>query len=177
MSKKYHNTFYEGDFYHIYNRGINNEILYKSKRNYLFFLERWKKYVGEILEVYCYCLLPTHFHFFVRVVDSFTKLKKFRKAKDINKILEHQFMLLFRSYALAFNKENSRTGSLFQKGFKRIRIDNEQYFTAIIHYIPNAAQDCKQIYLSRKAAKLAKCNFLFFLAFFASRKKLLFSFI
>jgi len=33
---------------------------------------------------------------------------------------------------------------------------------------PNAAQDCKQIYLSRKAAKLAKCNFLFFLAFFAS---------
>ena len=137
MSKKYHNTFYEGDFYHIYNRGINNEILYKSKRNYLFFLERWKKYVGEILEVYCYCLLPTHFHFFVRVVDSFTKLKKFRKAKDINKILEHQFMLLFRSYALAFNKENSRTGSLFQKGFKRIRIDNEQYFTAIIHYIHN----------------------------------------
>jgi putative transposase len=137
VNTKYHNTFHEGDFYHIYNRGINNEILFKTKRNYLFFIERWIKYIGELLEVCSYCLLPTHFHFFVRVSDSFAKLQKFRKATDINKLLEHQFMLLFRSYALAFNKENSRTGSLFQKGFKRIRIDNEQYFVAIIHYIHN----------------------------------------
>jgi len=46
-------------------------------------------------------------------------------------------MLLFRSYALAFNKENNRSGSLFHKGFKRIRIDDEKYFTAIVHYIHN----------------------------------------
>ena len=137
MSNKYHNNLYEGDFYHLYNRDINNEIVFKSKRNYLFFLERWQKYVGDILEVYSYCLLPTHFHFFVRVVNSFTKPSSFSKATDINKLLEHQFMLFFRSYALAFNKENNRTGSLFQKGIKRIRINGERYYTAIIHYIHN----------------------------------------
>ena len=28
MSNKYHNKFYEGEFYHLYNRGINNEIIF-----------------------------------------------------------------------------------------------------------------------------------------------------
>ncbi|MDZ7402227.1 MAG: hypothetical protein ONB37_18880 [candidate division KSB1 bacterium] len=56
---------------------------------------------------------------------------------DINTMLENQFQLFFRSYALAFNKENNRTGSLFQKRFKRIRVDDPRYFTAVIHYIHN----------------------------------------
>lgn len=141
MDMPYHDTFYYGRFYHIFNRSINNEVAFRTKRNYMFFLERWGKYIGDLLEVYAYCLLPTHFHFFARVSESFTKLEKFRKAlsdfSDVNALLENQFMLLFRSYALAFNKENNRSGGLFQKSFKRIRIDTEKYFTTVIHYIHN----------------------------------------
>ncbi|MFQ5752911.1 MAG: transposase [bacterium] len=116
-------------------------------------MRQWDKYLGAFLDVYAYCLLPTHYHFFTRVkeitsqdLSSFTKLPKFSKdvdnaenegALDVNRILENQFKNFLRSYALAFNKENSRTGSLFEKGFKRIRVDNSQYFTAVIHYIHN----------------------------------------
>lgn len=80
MDMPYHDTFYHGSFYHIFNRSINNEIVFRSRRNYLFFIGRWEKYIGELLEVYAYCLLPTHFHFFARVPESFAKLEKFRKA-------------------------------------------------------------------------------------------------
>jgi len=41
-----------------------------------------------------------------------------------------------------------------------------------ITIIPNAALGCKQILLSRKAAKLAKCNTIFFLAFFAAWREI-----
>jgi len=146
MLKKYHDTFYEGNFYHIFNRGINNETIFKTDRNYHFFFQRWHKYVATFLDVYAYCLMPDHFHFFVKVKEnalvtySFTKPQRFGKAiheENINTILEYQFMLLFRSYAHAFNKENNRTGSLFQKSFKRIRVDNNRYFLAVIQYIHN----------------------------------------
>lgn len=82
MPPKYHDKFYEGCFYHIYNRSINKEIAFKSERNYLFFLGRWHKYLAELLEVYAYCLLPTHYHFFTRVKDrnSFTKPQRFGSA-------------------------------------------------------------------------------------------------
>ncbi|MEN0004475.1 MAG: hypothetical protein AAF798_10035, partial [Bacteroidota bacterium] len=53
--------------------------------------------------------------------------------------LEYQFKRLFSSYALAFNKQEHRTGSLFQKRFKRIFIRTEfrlWYLLAYIHHNP-----------------------------------------
>ncbi|HEX9654766.1 MAG TPA: transposase, partial [bacterium] len=67
MALKYHDKFFEGDFHHIYNRGINKERIFRSRRNYLFFLRRWDEYLGSFLDVYTYCLLPTHYHFFAKV--------------------------------------------------------------------------------------------------------------
>jgi hypothetical protein len=42
---------------------------------------------------------------------------------------------LFNSYAKAFNKQNNRTGSLFEKHFKRIKIQDENYLRNIIQYV------------------------------------------
>ena len=36
---------------------------------------------------------------------------------------------------MAFNKQHKRTGSLFQKPFKRTWVDKEDYLIKIIHYI------------------------------------------
>ncbi len=40
MPGKYHDKFLEEGFYHIYNRGINKEIIFRSERIYLFFLRQ-----------------------------------------------------------------------------------------------------------------------------------------
>lgn len=54
-------------FYHIYNRGVNGEVIFKSNRNFEFFLKKVKEYLIPVSEIYSYCLLPNHFHFLIRV--------------------------------------------------------------------------------------------------------------
>jgi putative transposase len=126
MSSKYHDIFEPDNFYHIYNRSINKEKIFSTERHCKYFLSQWKKYFSKHLDVFTYCLLPDHYHFFVRV-----------KEDSDNSILEDLFKRFLSSYSLAFNKENKRTGSLFQKRFKRKKVDNEVYFTRTIHYIHN----------------------------------------
>jgi len=125
MYRKYHDPFEVDCFFHIYNRSINNESIFLSDRNYKFFLSQWKKYFANQLEIFAYCLIPNHFHFFIQV-----------KTNNIS-LLEDSFKRFFSSYSLSFNIENVRTGSLFQKGYKRIKVDNDDYFTSLIHYINN----------------------------------------
>ena len=59
--------FYENTYYHIYNRTNNEEALFRSEENYLYFLKKYRFYIEEYLETVGYCLMPTHFHFLVRV--------------------------------------------------------------------------------------------------------------
>ena len=54
-------------YYHLYNRGNNKEALFKEGRNYYYFLDLYKKYIYPMADLYAYCLLPTHFHFIIRI--------------------------------------------------------------------------------------------------------------
>jgi len=62
--------FIEGYFYHVFNRSNNKEKIFYNDDNYRFFLQKFDKYLSEYLEVYVFCLLPTHFHFLVKVKGS-----------------------------------------------------------------------------------------------------------
>ena len=54
-------------FYHIYNHAVGNDLLFKSDRNYLFFLMKLQKYLNGYIMVYAYCLIPNHFHLLLKV--------------------------------------------------------------------------------------------------------------
>lgn len=41
----------------------------------------------------------------------------------------------FNSYSLSINKQEERTGSLFERPFKRLEVDSEVYFRSMIIYI------------------------------------------
>lgn len=45
-----------GNYYHIYNRGVNKEDIFKEKRNYYFFLQQYQLYCTDVLET-----LHTHY--------------------------------------------------------------------------------------------------------------------
>ena len=47
----------------------------------------------------------------------------------------HAFGNLFSTYTKAFNKAYQRTGSLFEKPFRRILVDSDRYFTTLVIYI------------------------------------------
>lgn len=110
-------------YYHIYNRGNNREPLFRESRNYAYFLNLYAKYINPIAETYAYCLLNNHFHLLVRIKDlpSLTPSRTFSN--------------LFSTYTKAFNKAYKRTGSLFEKPFKRKIIDNNHYLILLTTYI------------------------------------------
>lgn len=131
-------------YYHIYNRANGSDNLFVNEGNYHFFMEKVKLYLNPVLDVYCYCLMPNHFHFLVKIkseeeVSLFFKDKLENKnqtgLEDLSGLISKQFSNLFNSYAKAFNKQQSRTGSLFQRGFKRKEITSELYLKELVLYI------------------------------------------
>ncbi len=123
----------KGKYYHIYNRGINGENIFKTEENYFFFLEKWAQYVSPVADTYAYCLLKNHFHFLIRIKEEDVYIYKDNKEKLA--IPSQQFSNLFNSYAQSFNKVYERTGSLFESPFRRKEVDNPIYFYQLITYI------------------------------------------
>lgn len=66
-----------GNFYHIYNRGNNQENIFRQERNYAYFLELWWKHISPIAETWAYCLLKNHFHaaVYIKNKEDMTGLK------------------------------------------------------------------------------------------------------
>ncbi|MFQ5641889.1 MAG: transposase [bacterium] len=111
------------NWYHIYNRGINGQQLFFEQQNYDFFLKLLGLHVLGVAEIYAYCLLGNHFHLLVRI------LAKPQKRPHLG------FSNLFNSYAQATNKKYNRTGSLFERPFRRKLIDSEIYRAQVLFYI------------------------------------------
>jgi putative transposase len=49
----------------------------------------------------------------------------------------HQFAHLFNAYTKYYNKKYGRTGSLFEKSFRRIEVSSDRYFRQLVVYIHN----------------------------------------
>jgi hypothetical protein len=136
-------------FYHIYNRGLNSEDLFKEERNYSYFLNKYSEYLSPIVDTYAYCLLKNHFHILIRVkspeeLSTYYEINRTNKSKEYNEglhsadfIVSKQFARLFSSYTQAINKSCDRTGSLVETPFKRIEVGSEDYVTKLIWYIHN----------------------------------------
>ena len=117
-----------GQYYHIYNRGNNSGLIFYSGRNYQYFLDKYRFYVGPYVQTVAYCLLPNHFHLLVRIRPAVT-------PGCLADLVSDQFRKMFICYSMAINKQESRTGSLFQKNFRRKKITDMAYLMNAVHYI------------------------------------------
>lgn len=147
MAKEEHYfTQFECDkFYHVYNRSVDLKPMFKGRDNYLFFLKRYSHFLTEVADTYAYNLLGNHFHLRIRIkseneIDKFKSENDVYKSKAVHHIVSAQFKRFFQSYSLAFNKQYHRIGTLFQKPFKRVFIDNQKYLLNTISYIHQNAQ-------------------------------------
>lgn len=148
MAKTSHYTtkLEEGNFYHIYNRAVGSDLLFKTADNYKYFLKKYSEYLNDYVDTYAYCLLGNHFHLLISVkgelprpspaLTNFESLSKL----DAHQIVSRQFKNLFIAYTLAFNKQQNRNGTLFQTPFKRCLVGNDIYFTQLIYYIHSNPQ-------------------------------------
>lgn len=118
-----------GVIYHIFNRGNNQENIYRQEKNYSYFLNLMEKHLLPVADIFAYCLLANHFHLAIRI-------------KDINELPEKlktkpylAFSNLFNAYTKGINKMYDRQGSLFQEHLHRNRVEDENYLTQLIAYI------------------------------------------
>ncbi|MBA4318341.1 MAG: transposase [Flavobacterium sp.] len=121
--------FESGQYYHIYNRGNNKENIFIEEKNYNYFLEKMKKYLLPIADVYAYCLLKNHFHIVLKIKEEEELPEKLKEKVHL------PFSNLFNSYAKSINTAYNRTGSLFQEHLQKNRIENEEYLKQLIVYV------------------------------------------
>ncbi|OGI67653.1 hypothetical protein A3A05_00680 [Candidatus Nomurabacteria bacterium RIFCSPLOWO2_01_FULL_41_12] len=137
-----------GEYYHIYNRGVDKRDIFNNLKD----LERFKESIKQFnqvegigsLEMYrksisvralsshsrrskplvaivAFCINPNHFHFILKqLVDGGI-------AKFMQKILG--------GYTYYFNQKHQRSGSLFQGTYKYKSIKDDNYFRKIFGYV------------------------------------------
>lgn len=137
--------FIQGEYYHIYNRGVDKREVFQDEYDIIRFLESMKKFnsvepIGSIyasqfkkrgqikksnikplVEFVCYCVNPNHYHFLL---------------KEVTKNGISQFMKrLNGGYTKYFNEKYDRTGVLFQGVFKSKHVDSNEYLLHLSCYI------------------------------------------
>jgi len=139
MKYRDYKIFTLGQYYHIYNRGNNKKKIFKDIEDYLNFEKRIKICLGIFYDpnlhiqpfpvgtfsIISYCLMPNHFHFFIRQNTDI----------GINKFIQK----LCTSYTAYFNKKYNLVGHLFQNAFKAKLVENDIYakhLSAYIHLNP-----------------------------------------
>lgn len=112
--------------FHVYNRGVNKQVIFHSERNYRKFLELINQYFNpsELL-IMAFCLMPNHFHLLIQQLQAF----------GISGLMEQ----VCGDYAKVLNHSLSRSGHLFQGryGMKWAkRDDSVPYLASYIHQNP-----------------------------------------
>lgn len=139
----------KGEYYHVYNRGVDKRNIFSDDFDYLRFLESAKEFnrvdpIGSLyqnsfrdksgprasgsnlvpkrlVEIVAYCLNPNHYHFILRQLAN----------EGISK-----FMLKISSgYTTYFNWKYKRTGVLFQGTFKAAHIQSNDHLLRLSAYV------------------------------------------
>ena len=125
-----------GEIYHIYNKVVGSELLFKTDADYKLFLQKLDRFTLPVANVYAYCLIPNHFHLMLKIKEP-NEIPGLQKISEdeYSKHLTHVFGNFFNSYSKSFDKLYSRTGRLFFQPFKRIMVEDEDYFILLVNYI------------------------------------------
>lgn len=115
---------YNNQLYHVYNRGLSKEFIFKGNKDCRKFILKVKKYAKTFgVNVLSYALMDNHFHFLL-IQDKEDGIKNFMQR-------------LQQSHALYFNIKYHRHGQLFETRFKAKIVNTEEYFIEIKRYISN----------------------------------------
>ncbi len=146
MQRKF--VFSEGEFYHIYNRGVDKRVIFLEDEDYrrfvrLLFLSNgarsfelkeiekkklWEYERGEpLVDIISYCLMSNHFHLLVRERGEGGASQFMKKLQT--------------GYVMYFNSKYDRSGSLFQGPFRARHVDSDTYLKHVSTYIHLNALD------------------------------------
>jgi REP element-mobilizing transposase RayT len=116
------NVFAKECYYHIYNRGVERGQLFFGSDNYEYCLRLVKRYIIRYgVTVIAYCLMPNHYHFLL-----------YQKTEQA---LSKFIGVLFNTYVQAVNRQQGRSGTLFEGRFRHVQVDRDEYVMHLCRYI------------------------------------------
>jgi putative transposase len=107
----------QNEFYHVYNRGNNKQIIFFNPGNYIFFIKNIRKQILPCAELICYCLMPNHFHLIIQATKKSIAPRNSFGGKPMQEFA-YRMGILLSSYSQAINRQNGTSGSLFQQKTK-----------------------------------------------------------
>lgn len=134
--------FVDGEYYHVFNRGVAKMQIFNSFYDYNHFVKTMIYYSIEgpkprfsiftpttltlninkkIVNIICYCLMPNHFHFLLR------QIRKGGITEFVSK--------LSNSYTKYINIKNKRVGPLLQGNFKAIHVETNEQLLHLSRYV------------------------------------------
>ena len=148
----YRQPFEEGAYYHVYGRTVGKEMAFQDLRFTKLFNQKRDRLIHPYVDICADCIMSNHFHSEWRIKEVDDKLR-WRIANErtvmsrrylagevpYSDFLVSQMQRVLIGCANWYNKVHDRHGSLFQKGFKRIRIRTRRkllYYLAYIHCNP-----------------------------------------
>ena len=123
------------NWYHVFNHARGNDNIFDSEKEYQLFLKLTLKYIGNIAQIYAYCLMPNHFHFLVQIKE-FALPPKFTSKHETDYI-SHQWGTLQNTYTKKKNYRTGKRGGIFCQSINRNLITSEEYLQKAIVYIHN----------------------------------------
>ena len=123
--------FTSDNFYHIYNRGNDKQLIFLQERNYDYFLNKLKTEIRPLCSIIAYCLMPNHYHLLVYISDNDEALNVIQNQS----LLARKIGTMQSSYSQGINKQEKRTGSLFQQKSKAKILETTNYARTCLHYI------------------------------------------
>jgi len=113
--------------YHIYNRGNNKQKIFFNEGNYIYFLRKCHQYLKPVSEILAWCLMPNHFHFLIEVTEI--SMEPVKSGGIFMPAITNGFRLLQSSYAKGINKQQGRSGNLFQQKTKAKFVSCEENYS------------------------------------------------
>lgn len=120
--------FQENNYYHVYNRWFQKQLLFRSRVDFQKFFDYVFRYIKEYenISLISYCFLPNHFHFILQSKETGLEISEFMRKVQV-------------SYAMYFKRKfetglNSRA-PVFEWRFKAKLIDTDEYLAQCIAYV------------------------------------------
>lgn len=134
-------------------------MLFYDEKDYPVYLERFKKFLFDFLDVWSYSLLHNHTHYICKTknIESIScfieRLPEKERTKAMgqwikekisellfDELFERQMNRFLVSYANYLNNRYNRKGNVFQSPFKRIQITGQAHLQQAIIYVNANAQ-------------------------------------
>jgi len=112
-----------GTLYHVYNRGVNRETLFRTDTQYRHFWKLLDHHVAPCADVLAFTLLPNHFHLLLVAHAEGPRSTSQALSNACN------------AYAKSVNLRSGRVGPLFCRPFQRKAISDPAYAAAAMSYV------------------------------------------